>query len=176
MNRPVKRNVHAIELSRKAPLATRPTSSQRDHGHRRSDERHPGGRVRALHQNQELPLAHERSALPRLPPAAGRTGDSALRDDRPDRRTHPQDRRLNAEVHRPHRPHATRAGQRCRVRRTRWTCSPSCGKDNKELAARLREGARRLRRNRDVATASLIEVWIDETERRTWFLFEASRR
>jgi DNA-binding ferritin-like protein len=30
--------------------------------------------------------------------------------------------------------------------------------------------------HRDVATASLIEVWIDETERRTWFLFEASRR
>ena len=27
----------------------------------------------------------------------------------------------------------------------------------------------------DVATASLLEVYIDETERRTWFLFEASR-
>jgi starvation-inducible DNA-binding protein len=27
-----------------------------------------------------------------------------------------------------------------------------------------------------VATASLLEVWIDETERRTWFLFEASRQ
>ena len=27
----------------------------------------------------------------------------------------------------------------------------------------------------DIATASLIEVWIDETERRTWFLFEATR-
>jgi starvation-inducible DNA-binding protein len=29
--------------------------------------------------------------------------------------------------------------------------------------------------HRDIASASLIEVWIDETERRTWFLFEASR-
>jgi len=29
---------------------------------------------------------------------------------------------------------------------------------------------------RDIATASLIEVWIDETERRTWFLYEAGRR
>jgi len=29
---------------------------------------------------------------------------------------------------------------------------------------------------RMVATASLLEVWIDESERRTWFLFEASRR
>src|ERR1700686_2278275 len=28
----------------------------------------------------------------------------------------------------------------------------------------------------DVATTSLLEVWIDETERRTWFLYEASRR
>lgn len=27
----------------------------------------------------------------------------------------------------------------------------------------------------DVATASLIEIWIDETERRVWFLFEAGR-
>jgi starvation-inducible DNA-binding protein len=31
-------------------------------------------------------------------------------------------------------------------------------------------------RHRDTATASLIENWIDETERRTWYLFEASRR
>jgi starvation-inducible DNA-binding protein len=29
--------------------------------------------------------------------------------------------------------------------------------------------------SRDVATASLIEVWIDETERRLWFLYEATR-
>ena len=32
------------------------------------------------------------------------------------------------------------------------------------------------RKFRDEATASLIEVWIDETERRTWFLFESSQR
>jgi starvation-inducible DNA-binding protein len=29
--------------------------------------------------------------------------------------------------------------------------------------------------HRDVATASLLEVWIDEAERRTWFLYEATR-
>jgi len=29
---------------------------------------------------------------------------------------------------------------------------------------------------RDIATGSSIENWIDETERRTWFLFESSRR
>jgi starvation-inducible DNA-binding protein len=48
--------------------------------------------------------------------------------------------------------------------------------DNKTLAARLREAHGVCEEHEDVATASLIEVWIDETERRTWFLFEASRR
>jgi len=48
--------------------------------------------------------------------------------------------------------------------------------DNKTLAARLREAHNVCDEHRDVATASLIEVWIDETERRSWFLFEASRR
>jgi starvation-inducible DNA-binding protein len=47
--------------------------------------------------------------------------------------------------------------------------------DNKNLAASLREAHNVCEEHRDVATASLIEVWIDETERRTWFLFEASR-
>src|SRR5436190_2102850 len=50
------------------------------------------------------------------------------------------------------------------------------GEDNKTLAARLREAHNVCDEHRDVATASLIEVWIDETERRTWFLFETSRR
>ena len=48
--------------------------------------------------------------------------------------------------------------------------------DNKTLAARLREAHNVCDEHRDVATASLIEVWIDESERRTWFLFEARRR
>jgi starvation-inducible DNA-binding protein len=48
--------------------------------------------------------------------------------------------------------------------------------DNKELAARLREAHNVCEEHRDIATASLIEVWIDETERRTWFLYEAARR
>jgi len=48
--------------------------------------------------------------------------------------------------------------------------------DNKTFAARLREAHDLCDEHRDVATTSLIEVWIDETERRTWFLFEASRR
>jgi len=48
--------------------------------------------------------------------------------------------------------------------------------DNRTLASRLRESHNVCDEHRDVATASLIEVWIDETERRAWFLFEATRR
>jgi starvation-inducible DNA-binding protein len=47
--------------------------------------------------------------------------------------------------------------------------------DNKTMAARLREAHDVCDEHRDIASASLIEVWIDETERRTWFLFEATR-
>jgi len=47
--------------------------------------------------------------------------------------------------------------------------------DNKTLAVRLREAHNVCDEHRDVATASLIEVWIDETERRTWFLSEIKR-
>jgi starvation-inducible DNA-binding protein len=48
--------------------------------------------------------------------------------------------------------------------------------DNQALATRLREAHGVCEQHGDVATASLIESWIDETERRTWFLFESSRR
>jgi starvation-inducible DNA-binding protein len=48
--------------------------------------------------------------------------------------------------------------------------------DNTTLAARLREAHNVCDEHRDIASASLIEVWIDETERRAWFLFEAGRR
>jgi starvation-inducible DNA-binding protein len=47
--------------------------------------------------------------------------------------------------------------------------------DNQALAARFREAHEVCNEHRDIATASLIETWIDETERRTWFLFETSR-
>jgi starvation-inducible DNA-binding protein len=47
--------------------------------------------------------------------------------------------------------------------------------DNMTLAARLREVHGVVAEHRDIATASLIETWIDETEKRTWFLFESSR-
>ena len=47
--------------------------------------------------------------------------------------------------------------------------------DNQALTERLREAHNVCDEHRDVATASLIEVWIDEAERRTWFLFEMTR-
>ena len=47
--------------------------------------------------------------------------------------------------------------------------------DSKQVVAALRETHGLCDEHGDVATASLIEVWIDEAERRTWFLFEACR-
>ena len=47
--------------------------------------------------------------------------------------------------------------------------------DNQNMAARLREIHGVVDECRDIATASLIETWIDETERRAWFLFESTR-
>jgi starvation-inducible DNA-binding protein len=47
--------------------------------------------------------------------------------------------------------------------------------DNKQLTTSLREVHDVCDEHGDVATASLIENWIDEAERRTWFLFETTR-
>jgi starvation-inducible DNA-binding protein len=48
--------------------------------------------------------------------------------------------------------------------------------DNQRLVASMREVHDLCDENNDVATASLLENWIDETERRVWFLYEAGRR
>ncbi len=47
--------------------------------------------------------------------------------------------------------------------------------DNLQLTKSMRETHDLCEKHNDVASASLIEVWIDEAERRTWFLYEASR-
>ena len=47
--------------------------------------------------------------------------------------------------------------------------------ENLQLAARMRETHGVCDEHGDVATASLLEVWIDEAERRAWFLFETGR-
>ena len=48
--------------------------------------------------------------------------------------------------------------------------------DNQALIASLRETHELCDEENDVATASLIENWIDEAEKRVWFLFETSRK
>ena len=47
--------------------------------------------------------------------------------------------------------------------------------DNARLTERMRETHDVCDEHGDVATASLLEVWIDEAERRAWFLFETTR-
>jgi starvation-inducible DNA-binding protein len=49
------------------------------------------------------------------------------------------------------------------------------GGDNKQLVAWMRETHDLCDEYGDVASASLLENWIDEAERRIWFLFEATR-
>ena len=48
--------------------------------------------------------------------------------------------------------------------------------NNQELAAAMRETHDLCDEHGDVATTSLLENWIDEAERRVWFLFEAGRK
>ena len=48
-------------------------------------------------------------------------------------------------------------------------------KDNTQLAVRLRSAHSLCDEYGDIASASLIETWIDEAERRTWFLYETTR-
>ena len=47
--------------------------------------------------------------------------------------------------------------------------------DNKAQIENMREAHKLADEHEDVATASLLEVFIDEAEKRCWFLFEASR-
>src|SRR5260370_13896743 len=48
--------------------------------------------------------------------------------------------------------------------------------DNKHIAAAMRKAHKLCADHADSGTAGLLETFIDETERRTWFLFEASRK
>jgi starvation-inducible DNA-binding protein len=48
--------------------------------------------------------------------------------------------------------------------------------DNKAVAKAMREAHALCDEHEDVATASMLEIWIDEAEKRAWFLFEASRK
>lgn len=47
--------------------------------------------------------------------------------------------------------------------------------DNQTLARRMRAAHDVCEEHQDIATASLLETWVDQTEQRTWFLFESTR-
>lgn len=47
--------------------------------------------------------------------------------------------------------------------------------DNIQLTSRLRQVHNVCQASRDIASCSMIDVWIDQAEQRTWFLFEATR-
>ena len=129
-------------------------------------QRDPGRRFRALPQDQELPLACQRAALPRLPSAARRTVRADFRLDRRHRRARAQDRRHDAALDRANREAARHRGQR------RGLCAAhdmlrELMDDNKTVAAAMRECHELCDKHEDVATASLLENFIDEAERRT---------
>ena len=50
------------------------------------------------------------------------------------------------------------------------------GTRDERLGSSMREAHTVCEKHRDVATTSLLGVWIDETERGAWFLFETTRR
>jgi starvation-inducible DNA-binding protein len=97
-----------------------------------------------------------------------------------DRRARAQDERVrkigehDLALNRSNRPPSAQRGQRPRVRDPSGYAA-ELRDDNKELAANMRETHRLCERHNEVATTSLLEVWIDEAERRIWFLFEVSR-
>ncbi len=59
-------------------------------------------------------------------------------------------------------------------RLTPQTMLAELGDDNSLLTSYLRETHEICAKFNDVATTSLLEVWIDETERRTWILAETA--
>jgi hypothetical protein len=60
-------------------------------------------------------------------------------------------------------------------RSTRYDMLAELRDDNAQLVGYLRETHNTCDEHGDVATASLLENWIDEAERRVWYLFEATR-
>ena len=144
-------------------------------GHRRRAQCAAGRHFRALYEDQEFPLAHERPAFPRLSSAARRAGRPDFRHDRRARRARAQDRRR----------HVRSIGDIARQQRiadndaayvTPDDMLAELRDDNQRFIASMRETHDLCDEHDDVATASLLEVYIDEAEKRVWFLYEAGRR
>jgi starvation-inducible DNA-binding protein len=129
--------------------------------------------LRALPEDQKHPLAHLRTALPRLPPAAGRAERAGLRRHRRHGRAGAQGGRHNGALDRPYRLQRILDNDATLV--TPPDMLAELREDNKQLTAAMRETHWLCDEHGDVATASLLENWIDEAEQRVWFLFEATR-
>jgi starvation-inducible DNA-binding protein len=129
----------------------------------------------AVSQDEELPLAHLGSAFPRLSPLLlDEQADQifATTDDIAERV-----RKIGGTTLRS-------IGQVGRLQRvldndaefvTPLDMLAELRDDNRQLVENLRETHGLCDEHGDVATASLIENWIDEAERRTWFLFRSTR-
>ena len=140
-------NVRDAKSLRTAPLQTRSDlkpNAVRDISGALNDpvRRH----VRALPEDQELPLAHERAALPRLSSDARRAGRPDLRHDRPDGRARAQDRRHDAALDRPHRAGCSACSTTTPTSSTPPDMLAELRDDNRQLAAHHARGPRRVRR------------------------------
>ena len=133
-------------------------------------------RVRALREDEELSLAHKRAPLSRLSLAARRAGRRrffAITDTIAERA-----RKIGGTTIRSISDVAR--NQRLKDNNNEGVSpqemiSELC-EDNEQLDAKACRAAHEVcNRHNDVATARLIEVWIDESERRTWFLAEITR-
>ena len=176
MNKPVKRNVHALELSRKAPLATRTDLSAKATKDIAAAMNGILADVFALYiktknfhwhmsgphfRDYHLLLDEQASQLYAMTdPIAERIrkiGGSTLKSIGGIARSQ---RVLDNDAE-----YVTPLDMLAELR-----------DDNLQLIAHMREVHDLCDEHGDVASASLLENWIDEAERRTWFLYEATRR
>ena len=176
MNKPIKRNVHALELSRKAPLATRTDLSAKATKDIAAAMNVILADVFALYIKTKN--FHWHMSGPHF------RDYHLLLDEQADQifaMTDP----LAERVRKLGQLTLHSIGEVSRMQRVTDNDAEyvepldmlaELREDNQELAERMREAHDVCDEARDVASASLLEVWIDETERRTWFLFEASRR
>ena len=99
-----------------------------------------------------------------------------LRRDRRHGRAGAQDRRHHDPLDRAYRAGCSGCSTTTPTSSRPRTCSPSSATTTRRWSSGCARRTALCDEANDVATASLIENWIDEAERRVWFLFEATRR
>jgi hypothetical protein len=139
--------------------------------------------VAALQRDNEDARSHESAARQcRCPRDLGTrasmgvaVGRSAIRDERSRSGENSQNGRLYLAFYRADRALASNHRQRRRLRRSDRHARGASRRQSRPGGASQR-GTQLVDALCDIATASMVETWIDETERRTWFLLESSRR